>query len=863
MKKHSVNFKRAILCVLLISEVFLSLAQTYPIVHPNRPRIYADSARIAWLQSSITLPGDCKDTYDEFEFRYNNWWINDPQLYLLGNDSTLWTWNWGSGYARDEAVFTVLMYMLNKDALSLKRCRFLAQKTIDTLNNVNYSAMTFYDKEGFIRKFSDVGSLLIDWCNDDLPDTLLHELVRAQFGMNREFMNTFILSASGNSYVSSHNAWNCVFANQNALALYNTDGLTALQHDTVNQWYEAVYDKWINGFLPCYGYYRDDDGGWNWGAAYSMWSLIDQFQFFDNMLIGTGKNFYFDLPWVLNSINQYWYFIQPNDWCIHWGDGQTVLAGDRVTYRHASIFSDPRSIWLAQKYSTPQYYYSTPFVFQKLLFRDFTIPAIVQPAMPLDWWSDKVGLSVSRSSWDSSSTMVTFFNSPSKRAAHEHRDNNSFTVFKNRPLLIDAGYYDTYGGTHYNNYYSRTIAHNTVCVYDSAEQFTVNGVPVSNDGGQIESFALQNYNDIFLPQNQRGNWIKYGSDGSYQYNIADAQLSYDPAKLDFFRRRLLYVKPDRLIVLDHLHINNSATQQREVKWIAHFEKQPGINGNLLSAAIPGHIETYDGNDYTMTFGNGSIAIRTLLPEATNTTLIGGAGYEYFTDGINNPPLIQPDTNKYSPGKWRIEVMPDVITDTIIYLHTISIDDSVSVAVAGGIAKRSGFSTGTDWNDTLFYFSANADTGVVYHVFDSVAGSRNIGIFAADLKNGSYWVRVDGTNILSATTDSSGIIQETLFLTAGYHTVEIVQQSSALEPETGNGEWIQIFPNPAGDEAVLVSSLPGQPIRALITDLTGRIVRTVNTDGHRSLLTLHGLARGTYLVVVESRQMRHVARLVRR
>ena len=93
----------------------------------------------------------------------------------------MWTWDWSSQYAKDEAVFTILMFKLKQDSLSLKRCRFLAQQTIDTLSSVDYASLAFYDKEAFVRLFSDVGSLLIDWCYDQLPDTMLHELVRAQY----------------------------------------------------------------------------------------------------------------------------------------------------------------------------------------------------------------------------------------------------------------------------------------------------------------------------------------------------------------------------------------------------------------------------------------------------------------------------------------------------------------------------------------------------------------------------------------------------------------------------------------------------------------------------------------------------------
>jgi len=35
--------------------------------------------------------------------------------------------------------------------------------------------------------------------------------------------------------------------------------------------------------------------------------------------------------------------------------------------------------------------------FAKLLYKDFNMPVVTQPNNPLDWWADKVGLSVSRS----------------------------------------------------------------------------------------------------------------------------------------------------------------------------------------------------------------------------------------------------------------------------------------------------------------------------------------------------------------------------------------------------------------------------------------------------------------------------------
>ncbi|HHH55299.1 MAG TPA: hypothetical protein ENK91_16690, partial [Bacteroidetes bacterium] len=619
----------------------------YPIVNTNRPRIWVDSSRFELLKNQIAIPGEAQNTYNEVLYAYENWWITDPQLYMVGSDSIQWTWDWSSPYAANQSLLTVFFFKMTNDPIALKRCRFLARQVINLIDTIDFSSMAWDEKEKVLRQLSD-HDMLLDQCYDYFPVKLRDDLTRSLYKMNREFMNTYILSSAGNSYVSSHNTWNTIFCNQNALTLYGASGLTPQQQDTVVQWYEAIYDKHINGFIPCWTYYRDDDGGWNWGAAYSMWSLVDQFQLFENMRIGTNKNFYTDLPWVQNSINQYVYFMRPDNKCIHIGDGQTSLSADRTIYLHARIYNDPRSLWMVQYYSDDRFMTWTIPKFNKLLYKDFEMPKVTQPDLPLNWWADKVGLSVSRSSWDSTSTMVTFFNSPSKKAAHEHRDNNSFTIFKNAPLLIDAGYYDSYGSPHYRNYQERTIAHNSICVFDSTESYTTSDQPVSNDGGQIQSPTLMNYYDIFAPEHQRGKWIKFASGPNYEYNIADAQLSYDSTKLDFFRRRLLYVKPEKVIVLDHVHLKNTESNQRDIKWIAHFAKKPIISGTIIDSHIPAHIETYNGNTYSAVNGNGSIAIKTLLPENSTTTLIGGKGYEYWVDGTNYEPLFTPDTAYYTP-----------------------------------------------------------------------------------------------------------------------------------------------------------------------------------------------------------------------
>ena len=91
-----------------------------------------------------------------------------------------------------------------------------------------------------------------------------------------------------------------------------------------------------------------------------------------------------------------------------------------------------------------------------------------------------------RNGWKADSTWIEFDCGP-YLAKHQHLDQNQFTIYHNGYLAIDSGadYTDT-ESPHYLNYYRRTVAHNSVLVYDPAEKFfwSDNVVPAANDGGQ-------------------------------------------------------------------------------------------------------------------------------------------------------------------------------------------------------------------------------------------------------------------------------------------------------------------------------------------------------------------------------------------
>jgi hypothetical protein len=77
------------------------------------------------------------------------------------------------------------------------------------------------------------------------------------------------------------------------------------------------------------------------------------------------------------------------------------------------------------------------------------------------------GYVYARSSWDEDATYF-FFKCGDRFTAHQHLDVGHFLIYKQEELAGDGGHYDEFGTTHDVNYHLRTIAHNTILVYDPA-----------------------------------------------------------------------------------------------------------------------------------------------------------------------------------------------------------------------------------------------------------------------------------------------------------------------------------------------------------------------------------------------------------
>ena len=161
-------------------------------------------------------------------------------------------------------------------------------------------------------------------------------------------------------------------------------------------------------------------------------------------------------------------------------------------------------------------------------------PALAEPAeLPRQRFFPGVGHLVMRNGWEPDSTWIEF-DCGAYFSKHQHLSQNHFSIYHRGYLAIDSGadYTDT-ESPHYLNYYRRTVAHNSILVFDPREKFfwSDNIVDAVNDGGQrMDSARFWNTvrslddwertRDLWSLGNMR---VVGYQPGSYDYALGDAR----------------------------------------------------------------------------------------------------------------------------------------------------------------------------------------------------------------------------------------------------------------------------------------------------------------------------------------------------
>jgi hypothetical protein len=426
-----------------------------------------------------------------------------------------------------------------------------------------------------------------------------------------------------------------------------------------------------------------------------------------------------------NMGTTYLYKVLPDGTCAKDDDDEYphLDTRDNVVLGYAvHRFKDPYAAWVLQQRDWLPAEWANP-VLQFLWKDDSVVPrdpaTTTETELPRHRLFRGIGHLVLRDGWGKDSTWIQLACGP-YLAKHDHLDAAHLVVYRKGYLAIDAGadYTDT-ESPHYLNHYRRTVAHNSVLVYQPGETFFwgENKWPAANDGGQrMDSSRFWNsVRSLEDFRRTRDLWDRcrlspVAAEPAYRYAKADATRAYQPPKLEAFTREIVHLRePNLLVVLDRVR---SADPSYRKAWLLHGVSEPKVVAPAAGASVGNGGTGYrDASLVTFEDGGGRLRVHSLLPRERDVVVRGGAGFEFWTPGDErggawgsgrNWPLDPPEggplpddpyllkmwktfwdgierlspSNRRAvvPGGWRMEVSPAAPSKDDVFLNVLEIGD---------------------------------------------------------------------------------------------------------------------------------------------------------------------------------------------
>lgn len=307
-----------------------------------------------------------------------------------------------------------------------------------------------------------------------------------------------------------------------------------------------------------------------------------------------------------------------------------------------------------------------------------------------------------RSGWDEDGTSITF-QAGDHFVDHQHFDKGAFTIYHRGALAIDAGAYDRMYSPHHSQFATRTVAHNTPLVFDPEQ-----AVPAGfrRDGGQrvlrgfqhharwsdfeahraaehLDAATLRGAESGVAPSLAVATGDASAAPAPFAaYAVAQAELAgaYGPAVKSLVRTLAYFPAAQLVLVDDALEL----AAPLDAAFVLHTIDPPLAAGR--AGAAPGRADLglvdwwvttrHDSLDLGARefLYDGRLFVRTLSPQPHRALRIGGAGFEWWVNGVNYKPAGNGGDPRES-GAWRLEVHPERPAARQRWTHALLVADA--------------------------------------------------------------------------------------------------------------------------------------------------------------------------------------------
>lgn len=630
-----------------------------------------------------------------------------------------------------------LDYLLNKKK-SVARKAIVAM--LDTLRNTNYG------KKGDLSRASGqmlmCGAMVYDWCYDQMKDSekkaYINEFVRISKTMECGYppKNTEPIAGHSSEWMVMRDMLSA------AIAIY----------DEFPEMYNHVMTMLCRDYIPVRNYVY---AGHNYhqGTSYANVRFSnDLFSLWILDRMGAGAVYDPAQQFVMYD---FLYRRRPDGMVLPAGDVNPGIGGSyglpaMLAY---SYYKDP---YLAYEYKRNTKIDNHCLIFD-VLWRDYTIEPKSPETLPLTKYSGTpYGWMIARTGWDKNSVIVEMKINEHFVGNHQHMDGGAFQIYYKGPLAIDAGaYHGTSGGynsAHNKNFFKRTVAHNSLLVFDPNEKFaswnyggTDKTEFADNDGGQrmpgdrwetCRSFA-----DLLSDEYTTGQVLAHGIGGDYMapeysYLSGDITKAYSD-KVKEVKRSFVFLNlksekvPAAMVVFDKVVSKNAEFKKH---WLLHSIEEPQVSENGIIIK-----RTKDGD-------SGMLSNTVLLPAKENLDMqvIGGKGKEFWVNGTNyaNAPQAGRPDPRNERGEWRVEVSPSAPANEDYFLNVIQVADNNCNELHKASLLKGENLVGAVIADRIVTFSKDGETINGKAEMD-VQGNGTFKFVMTNMKPGTWQVKKDG------------------------------------------------------------------------------------------------------------------------
>ncbi len=516
-------------------------------------------------------------------------------------------------------------------------------------------------------------SLVYDWCYDYIDDSEKDILISNLLFYIAQQEYTFpslTISGVNNGHESEGDFFAALLPA--SIAIY----------DEYPDMYRLIGSKVLTQHVPARNYYYERNNHTQ-GSHYMRMT----YEFYLRALMDNGVKKGLVNDGADSILMEYIFGLRPDNQIMRNGDHYASGARDGISLNSTSLFFNSNynnNPYLKDLYyrivPTPSFGYALTSISEPLwlIFNNPSLKPKTYKELPYAYYTgDKSGVMYLRTSWKEgnnamSDAMAVRLNLETIYGdGHDHLDAGHFDVYYKGSLALDSGLY-AFGSEHHINYSKRTVAHNSMLLYDPNEVMNQRFKDAVNDGGQRFRTSAGGTVDTLYDRQKIGEILAadyYGEDmynPSFAYMKGDLTDAYSPDKMENYTRSFVFlnffdeVYPGALIVFDKMTSKNPEFKKT---WLLHTQEEPVINGQTVIAA-----KTEEGD-------NGRLINTTLLPKLSDADIkkVGGYDLRFSTNGIN----YQKDTSNHAKdyGEWRVELSPKTAKATDTFLNVIHVTEN--------------------------------------------------------------------------------------------------------------------------------------------------------------------------------------------